>query len=544
MWGVDSGDNNMSENTSEQTAGMSENKPFEVPSRIISGERLGRDDDSRTIANYDAGPISSANPIVQQERECDSHTKLRSEFEDVLVKIPEATVEAVGDGVLGSIAAGPDPSTVGGSPQSGASARPVCPSDGQDRAITVVRAPIVAAPNAQVGRQYEFQIPQVDIEGSLRHINAVNLSSECGLWYEPSTNTIKGEPLHAGPVAVEILWSAHSTETQNFVQRLMIEVVADPRSLWREVEPAESERFPKEHSMHQTLTVGGFRVVAASRRGRSHAHVGKFREDDFHVGYESGNDTLVVAVADGLGSAELSRQGSRIAVRATCNEVLRALSEKGDRALSQCITPWAEVDSNKLTADEVRKAASACMDFVRELIADAVRCAVMEITNVASAEGRSSRDYATTLLVLIAKRLDDGRVFGASYWVGDGAIAVVGPVGTVRLLGLPDSGEFAGQTKYLSDKEIHASVIGSRISVGIWSEISHMFVMTDGVSDAKFESDEQLLNGSTWAAFSEELAAISEEATSETLGEKLVDWLGFFSPGNHDDRTLVCVLPV
>lgn len=54
------------------------------------------------------------------------------------------------------------------------------------------------------------------------------------------------------------------------------------------------------------------KIVVASKRGRSHANVGSFRDDDF--AFKNINETgwSVVVVSDGAGSASLSRQGSKL----------------------------------------------------------------------------------------------------------------------------------------------------------------------------------------------------------------------------------------
>lgn len=54
------------------------------------------------------------------------------------------------------------------------------------------------------------------------------------------------------------------------------------------------------------------KLVVTSKRGRSHAHEGKFREDDFAVN-ELPADWCIVSVSDGAGSAKAAREGSRVA---------------------------------------------------------------------------------------------------------------------------------------------------------------------------------------------------------------------------------------
>jgi hypothetical protein len=61
--------------------------------------------------------------------------------------------------------------------------------------------------------------------------------------------------------------------------------------------------------------------------------------------------------------------------------------------------------------------------------------------------------------------------------------------------------------------------------------------MTDGITDPKFPSDAAFAEPAQWAALWAELQP------SLTSSQALLDWMNFFSPGNHDDRTLVAVLP-
>jgi len=66
--------------------------------------------------------------------------------------------------------------------------------------------------------------------------------------------------------------------------------------------------------------------------------------------------------------------------------------------------------------------------------------------------------------------------------------------------------------------------------------------MTDGVSDAKFETDAALADAQHWRTFwqdGELQAALAADDPKAALHE----WLGFWSRGNHDDRTIAFFLP-
>ena len=71
-----------------------------------------------------------------------------------------------------------------------------------------------------------------------------------------------------------------------------------------------------------------------------------------------------------------------------------------------------------------------------------------------SKQNQSSKLYATTLLLTICKKFSYGW-FVASFWVGDGAMCLYDKENhTSTLLGVPDEGEYAGQTRFLTMPEI------------------------------------------------------------------------------------------
>lgn len=65
--------------------------------------------------------------------------------------------------------------------------------------------------------------------------------------------------------------------------------------------------------------------------------------------------------------------------------------------------------------------------------------------------------------------------------------------------------------------------------------------MTDGVSDPKFETDANLAKAEYWRNLWLELQTPLSDENDPALA--LQTWLGFWSAGNHDDRTLALFLP-
>lgn len=98
----------------------------------------------------------------------------------------------------------------------------------------------------------------------------------------------------------------------------------DPRKLWKNL-PVDWKGMPepkyeKEDCQNEYVKVEAFEggepqkdIVAASKRGRSHAQEAKPRDDHFKLYHDDKTNWYVMAVADGAGSARYSREGSRIA---------------------------------------------------------------------------------------------------------------------------------------------------------------------------------------------------------------------------------------
>ena len=150
------------------------------------------------------------------------------------------------------------------------------------------------------------------------------------------------------------------------------------------------------------------------------------------------------------------------------------------------------------------------------------------------------KDYATTLILGLHRKLQAGHLF-ASFWVGDGAVAVYRRGVGVELLGEVDSGEYAGQTRFL-DQTVLSSYdeIMKRLNVSIAPDFTVFALMSDGISDPKFETDGNLVKPVLWDALWDELSPLLD---AEKPDERLLEWMSFWSPGNHDDRTLALLAP-
>ncbi|AVE41043.1 PP2C family serine/threonine-protein phosphatase [Providencia stuartii] len=379
--------------------------------------------------------------------------------------------------------------------------------------------------NGRVGLAFNSQVQVLLSNGETATVERVDFSDEIGVTFDAETSMLSGVPTQSGNIKMSVVWSSEGREP--CITEGIFIINPDPRSLWQINEPPADSPYPKKHIDHQIISEGPLRIAAASRRGRSHEHAGSFRDDDFYIHHDDKSGWSLMIVADGAGSAKNSREGSRIAVN-TFGEYLNGrLSSASDEERAQfmgALTSW-DAESTKYIGA-----------YFAKLFHNAAQLTINNIKNEAIHVDQPIKSFSTTLLATASMRVGD-ELFAASFWMGDGAIAVYGPAGKVRLLGVPDSGEYAGQTRFLDESEINDNDFNRRIGIGKWPEITHLILMTDGVSDPIFETDNGLKDPQRWDDLLEQITPCLESPVE--ADKKLAEWLNFFSAGNHDDRTII-----
>lgn len=328
--------------------------------------------------------------------------------------------------------------------------------------------------------------------------------------------------------------------------RFDIIVNQDPRKLWLVKEP-EDRTFEKPHTATLFHEWKDFQVSGASRRGRSHEHSGSFRDDDMGVWADEATGRYVFIVADGAGSAKYSREGSRRAIE----EVLAKL----DANLT--VQLW-DADGDKLPRDgQIAKKLCGLGLFANDKLKSFV-----EAENQKHPDDKYEiKNFNTTFLIVAAKKDQDGSVRLVSFSVGDGAIAWY-TGSDFGLMCSPDGGEYSGGTRFLTTESVwkkaredwtafcNARVFTRRIPASDVGRLA-IFLMTDGVSDPMFETDANLQSIEKWHHLAEdelkgqggEQAKILDSDTAENKANKMLEWLNFWSVGNHDDRTIIAVYP-
>ena len=318
-------------------------------------------------------------------------------------------------------------------------------------------------------------------------------------------------------------------------------IVSSIDTLWRD-EPVNWDQMPEPRYRNEDYATDSAaldgeekHIVAASLRGRSHAQEGKPRDDAFRFATTHG--WQVLAVSDGAGSACYSREGARLA----CEKAVAVCCERlDDESYRDGFEAY--IKALSATPDETDKR-KPVGDSLYTLLCHAANQARQTIAQEAGLQGKETRTYAATLLLCVAKHFPFGWFVG-SFWVGDGAIALYRrdtTPHTVYLMGEPDEGEYGGQTRFLTMPEVFsdASALYRRLRFRLVDDFSALFLMTDGVSDPKFETTNNLKNAEKWDALWDELTAADALTNAAESEQALLEWLGFPSPGNHDDRTLL-----
>lgn len=322
----------------------------------------------------------------------------------------------------------------------------------------------------------------------------------------------------------------------------------DSRKLWKNL-PVDWENMAEPKYINEDTQIDYVKVkalpdgtpqkdmVAASKRGRSHAQEAKPRDDHFKMSHLE-NGWYIMAVADGAGSARFSREGSTIA----CNTVI----EYCNAQLESCQEFEEHINTYNEYKDESESDARKMVgDYIYKIVGTAAFKAQKAIYSEATVQNIPPKLYATTLLLTICKKFSYGW-FVASFWVGDGAICLYDKEShTAKLLGIPDEGEFAGQTRFLTMPEIFrdATSLYQRLRFCIVPDFTALMLMTDGVSDPKFETDANLNNPDKWDALWDDLLNNDENRVDlsddhEEAKDELLNWLDFWAPGHHDDRTI------
>jgi len=382
------------------------------------------------------------------------------------------------------------------------------------------QTPTIVIPNARKNKEYNEIIDGSLKDGIKIKITGIELHPSCGLNFNKDPSNLSGFPTVSGDIKLQIRWKTDSN-SHELVNDYNLFINPDPNELWKDKDPDKDDQYYKDNEESKSIYLDPNNIIAASVRGRSHAHEGLFRDDDFFIGKSNSNwDVLIVA--DGAGSSKYSRQGSRLASNSAGKHLLESLNENIDEKIIAAY--------DKVTDSLNNQSESIFNELYKVTVSKALECINNQLN-----DNTTFKDYYTTLLISVHKKYDFGHIV-SSLWIGDGAIAVIENTDSSSLMGLPDSGEYSGQTVFLGNSILENSTeFANRIQVKLCNKIECIILMTDGITDPKFENENDLCNSSSWINLWNELKVKIDKQNAE---EELKDWIKFPSPGYHDDRTI------
>ncbi len=245
-----------------------------------------------------------------------------------------------------------------------------------------------------------------------------------------------------------------------------------------------------------------WQIISASVTGKGHLQ----RDvpcQDAHIWEILPQNTLVVAVADGAGSAQCSEVGAQIAVKIA----MEVISEK----LTFCLT---ETEMETVWKDYSITALQAAQDA---------------ITAEAEAQEIEVRELATTLILVVATP----QWVGVTQ-VGDGAAVVKTVEETLEALTVPEQGEYLNETKFL----IHADAVETA-QVHLWQgQATHLAVFSDGLQMLGLKMPDGTPHQPFFTPLFQFVAAAEDEISAK---EQLVSFLRSpkVTERTDDDLTLV-----
>ena len=273
-------------------------------------------------------------------------------------------------------------------------------------------------------------------------------------------------------------------------------VLAHTASLWQyhPVPQDEPDAAPEYKTEEKRIGTADF--VAARVRGKKHKHEATNCDDWFAIA--AVGDIAVFAVSDGAGSKRFSRVGARAASEAAVGSIyeqLRTLDAANAKNRAAFALPMSDAAFGEACAGLGAALHAGVLDArLAVLAAFHERCGQEAYTKLLGRDLTLS-DFAATLLVTVAVPVPElGEVLVLSCQVGDGmtcAIDTHAPYGkAVKLLGKPDSGDFSGETDFLTSEAMADIASLQRRTLVTRGAYDLILTMTDGVADDYFNEQE------------------------------------------------------
>ena len=395
----------------------------------------------------------------------------------------------------------------------------------------------VAFPNGNQGKAYK-SVFDFEVFG-LADVTRYELTGfeGSGLVYDPETKIIEGIPENSGDIILDFHYNfeGEPEDAEFNHKKITIIINPDPKSLWKDIPSDANGQYAVPDQVSETVSFLGHTLVVASNRGRSHAIKGSYRDDSYAYA-ELPSGWGVIAISDGAGSAKFSRKGAEIACRSVIEYLQENFTGEKTKLLDEAINIYSG-DTSIM---------GRLQDIAFPYLSAAAKNAYTAIEVFANENDADIGDFHATLSFALVKKYEGGYAF-LSFGVGDCPIVLVAKdFSKVTPLNVLDSGDFGGGTRFITMPEIFRKEdYDSRFRFEFVSNFPYVVLMSDGIYDPKFEVAANLAKPEKWEQFfknlqgnNDENVTISFDARTSNIDASLLKWMDFWSPGNHDDRTL------
>jgi len=409
--------------------------------------------------------------------------------------------------------------------------------------IEDIMSQAVSLPNGTVNKEYQAKLDFIKFGWSDIIYSEIIGLEETGLVYDSSEELISGKPELSGDLKIKLLYRIEGEADESVLNEKIITLIInpDPKSLWKNIESDVNDPYRKED---EVTAVGNFvdkKIVVASKRGRSHANVGSFRDDDFAFKTIETTGWSILAVSDGAGSASLSRKGSQLA----CEFVVSFFEQTFTEAFLKDFDETLLIHHTRKDEETSKKISR----FVYDNLSKASWYVHKQLEEFANKAERPLKDFHSTLIFALVKKYDFGYAI-LTFGIGDCPIGLLNKdLSEIKLMNWLDVGEFGGGTRFITMPEIFQSdKFPTRFGFKLTDDFAYLMLMTDGIYDAKFVVEANLEKIENWKEFLGDLEGKNDdsagvELTSDNtdVASQLSKWMDFWNPGNHDDRTLAII---
>lgn len=247
-------------------------------------------------------------------------------------------------------------------------------------------------------------------------------------------------------------------------------------------------------------TIDGWQAIGARVRGKKHKHDGTHCDDWFE--FSTRGEWQIIAASDGAGSKKFSRVGARVSCQAAVKYLEEALAGcKLQKRQNWSVDTFKRNDRTGAFAEEDLERIQTALHKAIKIALDAVENAVkerIEYTKYYKSLGHrdiTKDDLSATLLLAIHRTVTYKNTEYSlilTCQVGDGLTVAFDRDDRLHVLGIPDRGEFSGQTEFLTTPGKVERDNLMRKTFPFFSPLKTLLVMTDGVADDYFPADSEM----------------------------------------------------